>query len=66
MDTLCLLIWAINSLITVENDSGLLLALAILNDSAPVAEQTILDGTLRDLSGILTVEKEMNLFNQRG
>ena len=38
MDTLCLLIWAINSLITVENDSGLLLALAILNDSAPVAE----------------------------
>ena len=40
-----------------ENDSGLLVALAILNDSAPMAEWTILDGTLLDLSGILIIEK---------
>ena len=29
---------AISGLIAVENDSGLLLALAILNDTAPMAE----------------------------
>ena len=40
MDTPCLLIRAISGLIAVGNDSGLLLAPAILNDSAPVAEQT--------------------------
>ena len=38
MDTPCLLIRAVTGLIAVENDSGLLLALAALNDSAPMAE----------------------------
>ena len=57
IDTPYLLIWAISGLIVLENDSGLLLALAILNDSVPMAEKTILDGTLLDLSGILTIEK---------
>ena len=57
MGTLCLLIREISGLITVENDLVLLLALAILNDSAPMADKTILDGTLLDLSGILTIEK---------
>ena len=58
MDTPCLLIREISGLIAVDNDLWLLLALAILNDSAPMAEKTILDGTLLDLSGILTIEKE--------
>ena len=40
-----------SSLVAVENDSGLLLALASHNDSAPIAEQTMLNGTLLDLSG---------------
>ena len=57
METPCLLIWAISGLIAVENDSGFLLALAILNDSAPMSEKTILDGTLLDLSDILAIEK---------
>ena len=57
MDTTCLLLRTKSGLIGVENDSGLLLALAILNDSAPMAEKTILHGTLLDLSGILTIEK---------
>ena len=57
MDTPCLLIREIRGLIAVENVSWLLLALAILNDSAPMAEKTILHGTLLDLSGILTIEK---------
>ena len=43
MDTPYLIIRAISGLIAVGNDSELLLALAILNDSAPIAEQTILD-----------------------
>ena len=47
----------ISGLIAVENDSGLLLALTILDDSTPMAEQTILDGTLFYLTGILTIEK---------
>ena len=34
----CLLIRAISGLIAAENDSRLLFALAILNDSAPMAE----------------------------
>ena len=38
MVTPFLIIRAIIGLIAVENDSGLLLALAILNDSAPMAE----------------------------
>ena len=38
MDTLCLLLRAINCLIAVVSDSGLLIALAILNDSAHIAE----------------------------
>ena len=45
-----------------ENESGLQLALAIFNDSAPIAENTMLDVALIDLSGILTIEKEMSLF----
>ena len=57
MDPPCLLIRAINGLIAVENDSVLLLAIAILNDSARMAEYTILNSTLLDLSGILTMEK---------
>ena len=40
----------------------MLLVLAILNDSAPMAEQTVLDDTLLDLSGILTIKKEMSSF----
>ena len=38
MDTPSLLIRVISGLIVVENDSVLLLALGILNDSAPMAE----------------------------
>ena len=38
MDTPHVLIKAITGLTAVENDSGLLLPLAILNDSAPIAE----------------------------
>ena len=40
-----------------ENDSGLLLVLAIPKDSAAMTGSTIADGTLLDLSGILTIEK---------
>ena len=57
METSCLLIRAICALNAVEKDSVLLLALAILEDSATIAEQTVLDGTLLDLSDILTIEK---------
>ena len=57
MDTSCLLIRAICGLIAVENDLRLLIALAILNDSAPMEEKTVLDGTLLDSSGILTIKK---------
>ena len=46
-----------SGLIAVENDSGLLLALVILDDSAPTAEETVLHGTLLDFSAILTIEK---------
>ena len=35
----------------------ILLALAILNNSAPMKEEVVLDGTLIDLSGILTIQK---------
>ena len=38
MDTPYLLIRAISGLIVVESDSGLLLDITILNDSAPMAE----------------------------
>ena len=64
MDTPWLLTETISGLIAVENDLGLLLALEILNDSVAMAEQTILDSTLLEMSGIL--KKEMNLFYQRG
>ena len=57
MDTPCLLIWAVSGLIAMENGSGLLLPLAILNNSAPMREQTILDGVFIDLPGILAIEK---------
>ena len=66
MDTPCLLIRVISGLISVENDSGLLFALAILNGPVTIAEYTILGGTLLDLSDILTIGKEMSLFYQRG
>ena len=54
METPGLFIRVTSSLISVENESGLLLALAILKDSTLIAEWLMLDG----LSGILTVEKE--------
>ena len=38
MDNSCLLIQAISALIAVDDDSGLLLALAILKDLAQMAE----------------------------
>ena len=38
MDTHNLLIWAISGLIAVENDSELLLAVAVLNDLVPMTE----------------------------
>ena len=38
MDTPCLLIGVMSGLTAVENESGLLLALAILNESEPIAE----------------------------
>ena len=65
MDTHCLLIRAINGLIAVKNDSGLLLALAVLNDLAKMAEKAILEGILLDLSGILTIEKGNQSLCQR-
>ena len=61
MDTPSLLMQAISGFIAVENDSGLLLALAILNDSAPMAEYTLLNGTLFDLPGILTI-KNLSIY----
>ena len=57
MVTSCLLIRVKSNLTAVENDYGLLLAPAIFNDLAPMAEQTILDGTLLDSYGIPTTEK---------
>ena len=57
MEIPCLLTRTISGLIAVENDSGLLLAPAMLHDSAPMAEKTVLAGTFLDLSGILTIEK---------
>ena len=67
MDTPCLVIRQISRLIAVKNDSGLLLDLSILNDSSPMAKYAILDGTLFDLSRILTIETgNESLFYQRG
>ena len=43
----------------------MVVTLAILNDSAPVTEKTVLDGILLDFPGILTVEKG-NLSLGRG
>ena len=58
MDTPCLLIRAISGLIAVENDSRLLLALAVLNDSSLIAEETIIDGSaLLEVFGILKMKK---------
>ena len=57
MDTSCLLMRAISGFIAVKNDSGLLLALEVLDDSALIAEYTLLDRTLFDLPGILTIKK---------
>ena len=64
MDTPSLLMQAISGFIAVENDSGLLLALAILNDSAPMAEYTLLNGTSFDLPGILTI-KNLSIYTTR-
>lgn len=41
-----------------EDKWGLLLGLAILKDLAPIAELTLLNGTLLDLSDILAIEKQ--------
>ena len=41
-----------------KNESGLLLAPSIINNSAPIAEETLLYCTFFDLSGILTIETE--------
>ena len=48
---------AISGFIAMKNDSGLLLALAVLDDTALMAEYTLLDGTLFDLPRILTIKK---------
>ena len=40
-----------------KNESGLLLAPTVRNDSAPTAEKTMIDYTLLDLPVILTIEK---------
>ena len=40
-----------------ENDSGLLLTLAILNVSVQMVEKTIQDSILFNLSGIMVIEK---------
>ena len=56
METPCLLIWAISGLITVKNESGLLLSQSVLNYSARIAEKIILDCLSLDLTGILTIE----------
>ena len=56
METPCLLIWAVSGLITVKNESGLLLSQSILNYSARIAEKIILDCLSLDLTGILTIE----------
>ena len=45
-----------------EDKWGLLLGLAILKDLAPIAELTLLNGTLLDLSDILTIEKQQNEY----
>ena len=50
----CLLMQVTNGLIFVENDSGLILVLAILKNLAPF--------TLFHSSNILIIEKEMSLF----
>ena len=49
--------WAKSGLIVVENESKLLLAIAVIHDSAPIAEKTLLDGILLEVSGIWTIEK---------
>ena len=54
-----------SGLTAVENDSGFSFPLAILNDSAPMAEQPVLDGTSLDLSGILTIEKGNQSFSSK-
>ena len=42
LETPCLCICVTNCLIAVENESRLLLAVATLNDSTPIAEETML------------------------
>ena len=57
MDTPYWLMQAISGLISLKSDSGLLVGPVILNNPKPTTKKTILDGTLLDLSGILTTEK---------
>ena len=40
-----------------ENKSGLLLSQETFNDAPPIAEKTMLDGTLLDLTGILIIAR---------
>ena len=40
-----------NGLIAVENESGLILALVILQDLAPIAEESMLAGAILEFKG---------------
>ena len=64
LDDHCLLIQAISGLIALENDSGLLIALEILNNSATMAQYTVREGTLLGFSGIVTMKNE-SLLSKR-
>ena len=48
-----------------ENDLGLLVALATINDSTPIAEQTMLDATLFILSGITIGKENKSVLSKR-
>ena len=50
METSCLFTQITSCLVAVENQLGLLLALAILKDSLTIAVQTILHGTILDMA----------------
>ena len=55
MESPCILKRVISGLIELKKDSGMLLAPAILKDSAPIAGK-MLDGTLPDLCCIPAIE----------
>ena len=48
-----------------ENDLGLLVALVTINDSTPIAEQTMLDATLFILSGITIGKANKSALSKR-